>query len=162
MGVLPVCRNILLVGSRRKLLVGNRRKLLRRMAPPPRAGALDALDLGVQLREVGVVAGCLRVVRVVSRLPDLPRADALRQDRAGGDGVGDEVGLGLASAPQVELVPDGPGPEHDPEHGEQRPLERVGPAEPVTSERPVELPVTEPQHPPECHDDEQVPAEPAR
>jgi hypothetical protein len=126
MGVLPVCRKILLGGNRWKLPrpSGNRRKLLRPLAPP----RLDALDLSVQLREVGVVAGQLGVVRFVSRLPDLSRADALRQDRAGVDGVGDKVRLGDTSASQVELVPDGPGPEHDPEHGEHRPLERVRPA----------------------------------
>ena len=41
------------------------------------------LDLGVQLREVGVVAGELGIVRVVGRLLDRPHADPFRQGRAG-------------------------------------------------------------------------------
>src|SRR5215469_16076300 len=58
------------------------------------------------------------------------------------------------------LVDDGLRPEHHAEDHEDRPLERVGPAERVAALRPVELPVTEPEHAPAGGDRERVPGQP--
>jgi len=76
----------------------------------------------------------------------LVSAEPVRQvGRRGRAGLGEN----LPAAPlDPELVPDGLGPEHDREAGEKRPLERVSPAQPVTGEGTVQLPVPEPQHAP--------------
>src|ERR1700722_12111984 len=137
-------------------------------ARPPSAAVVaappgGALHLGVQPVEVGVVAAEVVVIGVVGRTVDLPGADAAGQPRPGRRLGRRPVQLLLRRpAPQPELIPDGARPENHPEAREQRPLERVRPAQAVTADGTVELPVPQPEHPPERDDDEGEPPQPAR
>src|SRR5580692_5836420 len=136
---------------------------------PPASAAVvaappgGALHLGVEPVEVGVVAAEVVVVGVVGGPVDRPGADAVGQHRPGRRlGRRPVYFLLRRAAPGPELVPDGARPEDDPEAGEQRPLERVRPAQAVAANGAVELPVAEPEHPPERDDDERQPRQPAR
>src|ERR1700733_8882018 len=105
------------------------------VAAPP-AGALH---LGVEPLQGGVVAAEVGVGGVVGRALDLPGADAVGQRRPGRL-AGRPGHLPLRRpAPGPQLVPDGAGPEDRPEAGEQRPLERVRPAQAVAADSAVEL-----------------------
>jgi len=84
-------------------------------------------------------------------------ARVLAQRRLGGG----RPGIGHLAPPDPELIPDRLDPEDHGEDREQRPLERVRPAQPVAGQRTVELPVTQPEHAPEGDHHEQVPAQPA-
>src|ERR1700722_5677871 len=134
--------------------------------PPPiavvAAPPAGALHLGVEPIEVGVVAAEVGVVGVVVRPVDLPGADAVGQRRPGRR-LGGRPGhlLRRWPAPLPELVPDGACPEDHPEAREQRPLKRVRPAQAVSADGPVELPVAQPEHAPERDDDEGKPRQPA-
>src|ERR1700722_15554480 len=137
-------------------------------ARPPSATVVaappgGALHLGVQPVEVGVVAAEVVVIGVIGRAVDLPGADAVRQHRPGRRLGRRPVQLLLRRpAPKPELVPDGAPPQNHPAAREQRPLERVRPAQAVAADGAVELPVTQPEHPPERDDDEGEPRQPAR
>src|SRR6516165_316874 len=125
----------------------------------PSVPSAVVLDLGVEPSQVGVVGAELLVLVVLGRgRASLHRPDAYREVILAGRDPG---GPGREPPLDPELILDRLGPEHHGEAGEQRPLERVGPAQPVAGDRAVELPVPEPEHAPERDHHEQVPAHPA-
>src|SRR5215469_5684362 len=70
-------------------------------------------------------------------------------------------GARLPGALLAPLVDDRLCPEHHAEDYEDRPLERVSPAQGVPALSPVELPVAEPEHAPAGGDGERVPGQPS-
>src|SRR3984957_20475838 len=118
--------------------------------------AAVASDLLMEPGEVGVPVG---------GVIGLGRGDgpATGRDGHAGRGFGADgpapAGRGLVAA-QLELVADRLDPEEAAGHGEQRPLDGVGPAQAVTGERPVKLPNAQPEHAPEGNDCERVPPKP--
>src|ERR1022692_3772465 len=103
------------------------------------------LDLDVEPRQVGVVGAELVVLLLLA----WPPAGLHRPD-AEGKVLGLTVGCaGVIAALDPELIPDRLDPEHHGETGEQRPLERIRPAQGIACQRTMKLPVAEPSHPPE-------------
>src|SRR5215471_8788851 len=95
----------------------------------PSVPSAVVLDLGVEPGQVGVVGAELLVLVVLGPgRAGLHRPDGYRQVVLVGRGPG---GPGREPSLDAELILDRLGPEHHGEDGEQRPLERVGPAQPV-------------------------------
>src|ERR1700722_6376945 len=115
--------------------------------------AAVASDLLMEPGEVGVpVGGVLGLDRGGG-------AATGREGRGVGGGGPPPAGCGRVVA-QLELVADRLDPEEAAGHGEQRPLDGVGPAQAVAGERPVKLPIAQPAHAPEGHDRERMPGQP--
>src|SRR5580692_5578228 len=132
------------------------------------------LHLLVQAGEVGVVGHKLRVVLVL--FPGHPGIRPAGADTRAAVGVPARpdggagtrthrklnfrfiAGIGV----RLEFIADGLHPEDHAEYGEDRPFERIGPAQRVTRFGAMELPVAEPQHPEHGDHRERMPAEPPR
>src|SRR6516164_6340280 len=117
-----------------------------------------APDLLGEAGEVGVVGGEFLVV-LAGLLIAAGRPRGARRGHGYPARERDRIPR-LGRGGRVDLVPDRLDPEDHGEDREQRPFERVRPAERVSRLGPVQLPVAEPEHPQDAEDHERVPAQP--
>src|SRR5215472_1034357 len=129
-----------------------------------------ALDLAAELGQVGVVLRELLVVLTVGRnlgfaggqpvtFGRRPWLGALAGSRFGAGGQHDLAGARPVGG-RAQFIPDRLHPEHDAEDREDRPFERISPAQRVACHGATELPVAEPRHAEHRRHGEEVPAEP--